>query len=198
VCKQHATYHCKFFNKGYNFTLDLIAIRGLHKMLCTFKVTRAPIIGISELPLGSAETKKTILMWPPWRAAKYTIRGGFPQVQAVVNLVCSSCLWLILTPKVLQLCTDHFVLVSCRSVWMIEACHFFLVPSWNSNTPFYPSIVLRTKECASTFCSSIVFSLGTRIWVPQGVRSASMVALPPPHGISKITLKIGTLPMSQP
>jgi hypothetical protein len=43
---------------------------------------------------------------------------------------------------------------------VIEACHFFLVPSWSSNTPLYPSIVLRARECAPTPCSSVVFSLG--------------------------------------
>ncbi len=35
--------------------------------------------------------------------------GGFPQVRAVVSLVCPCCPWLILAPKVLQLCTNHFV-----------------------------------------------------------------------------------------
>ncbi len=86
--------------------------------------------------------------------------GGFPQVRAVVNLVCPSCSWLVLVPKVLQLGTNHFVLVLCRSVWVIEACHFFLVQSQSSSMPFYPSIVLWAKECAPTFCSSDVFSLG--------------------------------------
>jgi hypothetical protein len=33
--------------------------------------------------------------------------GGFPQVWAVVSLVCPCCPWLILAPKVLQLCTNH-------------------------------------------------------------------------------------------
>ncbi len=42
--------------------------------------------------------------------------GGFPQVQAVVSLVCSCCPWLVLTPKVLQLCTNHLVWVLCRPV----------------------------------------------------------------------------------
>jgi hypothetical protein len=44
--------------------------------------------------------------------------GGFPQVRAMVSLVCLSCPWLVLAPKVLQLCTNHFVLVLCRSVWV--------------------------------------------------------------------------------
>jgi hypothetical protein len=80
----------------------------------------------------------------------------------MVSLVCLNCLWLVLALKVLQLCTNHFVLVLCKSVWVIEACHFFLVPSWNSNMPLYPSIVLRTREHASTLCSFVVFSLGFR------------------------------------
>jgi hypothetical protein len=42
--------------------------------------------------------------------------GGFPQVRAVVSLVCPCCPWLVLAPKVLQLCTNHFVWVVCRPV----------------------------------------------------------------------------------
>jgi len=34
---------------------------------------------------------------------------GFPQVRVVVSLVCPCCPWLVLAPKVLQLCTNHFV-----------------------------------------------------------------------------------------
>jgi hypothetical protein len=34
---------------------------------------------------------------------------GFPQVRAMVNLVSPSCLWLVVAPKVLQLCTNHVV-----------------------------------------------------------------------------------------
>jgi hypothetical protein len=40
--------------------------------------------------------------------------GGFPQVRAVVSLVCPCCPWLVPAPKVLQLCTDHFVWLVCR------------------------------------------------------------------------------------
>jgi hypothetical protein len=86
--------------------------------------------------------------------------GGYPQVWAVMSLVSPSCPWLVLTPKVPQLCINHLVLVLCRSVWVNEACHFFLVPSQNSSTPFYPSIVLRARECASTPCPFTIFSLG--------------------------------------
>jgi hypothetical protein len=66
----------------------------------------------------------------------------------VVSVVCPSCPWFVLAPKVFQLCTNHIVLVLCRSVWVSKSCHFFLVPSWSSNTPLYPSIVLQARECA--------------------------------------------------
>ncbi len=47
--------------------------------------------------------------------------GGFPQVWAVVNLVSPSYSWFILAPKMFQLCTNYFVLVLCRFVWISEA-----------------------------------------------------------------------------
>jgi len=65
--------------------------------------------------------------------------GGFPQVRAVVSLVCPCCPWLVLAPKVLQLCSNHFVWVVCRLVWVTKAYQLFLVPSRSSNTPIYPS-----------------------------------------------------------
>jgi len=49
--------------------------------------------------------------------------GGFPQVRAVVSLVSPICSWLILAPKVFQLCINHLLLVLCRSVWVVDACH---------------------------------------------------------------------------
>jgi len=52
------------------------------------------------------------------------------------------------------------MLVLCKPVWVNKACQFFLVPSWSSSTPLYPSKVLRAREHASTSCSSVVFCLG--------------------------------------
>jgi hypothetical protein len=89
--------------------------------------------------------------------------GGFPQVRAMVSLVNLSCLWLILAPKVLRLCTNHLVLVLCRSVWVVETCQFFLVPSWSSSMPFYPSKVLRARERAPTLYSFVVSSLDSHL-----------------------------------
>jgi hypothetical protein len=70
ACRWHTTYHWKDLDKGYNLSLNLIAIRGLHVKLCAFKVARVPTRGILGV-LG----QKAIWMWPAWRDAKYTIRG---------------------------------------------------------------------------------------------------------------------------
>ncbi len=86
--------------------------------------------------------------------------GGFPQVRVILSLVSPNCLWLFLAPKVLQLCTNHFVLVLCKLVWVVEACQVFLVSSRSSSTPLYPFKVLRTRERAPTLCSFDVFYLG--------------------------------------
>jgi hypothetical protein len=50
-------YRWKALNKGYNFSLDFIAIGGLHAMLWAPKVAGIPFMGISKLPLGSPGTK---------------------------------------------------------------------------------------------------------------------------------------------
>jgi hypothetical protein len=160
VLKQCATYRWKALNKGYNFASDLIAIRGLHRKLCTFKVVGVLVVAISGLPLGNPRTKSHLDVAPMERRRVYYNGegGGFSQVRAVMSLVCSGCPWLVLEPKVLQLCTYRFVLVLCKSVWVSKACHFFLVPSRSFSTPLYPSIVLRATERAPTFCPSVIFN----------------------------------------
>jgi hypothetical protein len=58
ACRWHATYRWKAFNKGYNFILYFISIKGLHAKLWGPKVTRVPTLAISGLPLGNPGTKK--------------------------------------------------------------------------------------------------------------------------------------------
>jgi hypothetical protein len=106
------------FRLGYNFASNLIAIKGLHKNLCALKVVGVRVVGISGHPFGSPRTKSHLDVAPVenYRIYYKGEGGGFPQVRAVVSFVCPSCPWLILTPKMFQLCTNHFVLVLCRSV----------------------------------------------------------------------------------
>jgi len=90
--------------------------------------------------------------------------GGFPQVRGVVSLVCPCCPWLVLAPRVLQLCTNHFVWVVCRLVWMSEACQLFLVPPWSSNTPLYPSKCCELGNVLRLLPLPL-FSTWVHIWV---------------------------------
>jgi hypothetical protein len=73
--------------------------------LCTFKVAGVLIVGISGLPLGSPGTqKKAIWMWPPWRAAEYTIWGkvvASPESRPWWVLWVQNLPWPVLAPKVL-------------------------------------------------------------------------------------------------
>ncbi len=59
-------------------------------------------MGISRLPFGSLETKSHLDVAPVEKRRVYYKgeSGGFPQVQAVVSLVCPNCSWLVLAPKV--------------------------------------------------------------------------------------------------
>ncbi len=92
--------------------------------------------------------------------------GGFPLVWAVVSLMCLSCLWLVLALKVLQLCTNHFVLV-CAGL-----CEWVSLSLLPSPIPKLQHALLLLYSVASqgacfdsfAFCC---FQFGTCIWVPS-------------------------------
>jgi hypothetical protein len=70
--------------------------------------------------------QKAIWMWASWRGTKYTIRGKVmapPKFGPWWILWIWVCSWFVLTPKMLKLCTIRFVLVLCKSMWVINACH---------------------------------------------------------------------------
>jgi hypothetical protein len=123
-CRWRATYRWKALDKSYDFALDRIAIEALHKKLCALKVPGVLVGGISGVPRGSlagVPGEKSYLDVGSVESHRVYYKGeggGFPQVRAVVSLVCPCCPWLILAPKVLQLCTNHFVWVVCRPVWV--------------------------------------------------------------------------------
>jgi hypothetical protein len=125
VCRWRATYRWKVLDEGYNFASDLISIRGLHTKLWAPKVVRIPTVRISWLPLGSRGTKYHLDVGLMERHKVYYKKegGGFPQVWAVVSLMSPNCPWFVLAPKVPLLCTNHFMLVLCRFVWVVDAYH---------------------------------------------------------------------------
>jgi hypothetical protein len=123
MCRWRVTYYWKDLDKGYNFALDLISIKGLLAKLWGPKITGVPTLAILRLPLGSPKTKCHLDVG----LTEYTIRGkvvASPQVWVVVSLVNSSCPWLVLAPKVLQLCINHLVFGLYRLMWVVDACHF--------------------------------------------------------------------------
>jgi hypothetical protein len=125
VCRWCATYRWKALDKGYNFALDLISIRSVHTKLWGPKVAGVPTLGILRFPFESLMTKCHLDVGLMERHRVYYKEEGvgFPQVWVVVSLVSPSCMWLVLAPKVFQLCTNHLVLVLCRSVWVVHVCH---------------------------------------------------------------------------
>jgi hypothetical protein len=76
-----ATYRWKAFDKGYNFALDLISIRGLHVKLWHPKVAGVPTLVISGLPFGGLETKNHLDVGHVGSHRVYYKRegGGFPK-----------------------------------------------------------------------------------------------------------------------
>jgi hypothetical protein len=149
---------------------------------------------ISGLSLGSPKTKCHLDVGLMERHKVYYKGegGGFPQIRTMLSLLSPSCPWLVLTPKVFTLRINHLVLVLNRFVWVVETYQFFLVPSRNSSTPFYPSKVLRTKECASTPYSSVVFSLDSHLSPSRSWEHVIYVVVQmvlPPSKASKLGLQ---------
>jgi hypothetical protein len=139
--------------------------RSVHKLWGS-KVAGVPFGAISGLPLGSPRKNSHLdIAFVESCRIYYKGEGGdFPQVWAVVSLVCPCCPWLVLAPRVLQLCTNHFVWVVCRPVWMSEACQLFLVPSRSSNTSLYPSKCCELGSVLRLLPFSLL-STWAHIWV---------------------------------
>ncbi len=76
------TYRWKALDKGYNFALDLIVIKGFHTKVCAPKVAGIPTMGIPGLPLGNPKTKCHLDVAPMESCREYYKGegGGFHQV----------------------------------------------------------------------------------------------------------------------
>jgi hypothetical protein len=100
---ESATRNWKALDEGYNFALDRVAIG-----LCSREISASKVLGlqpgtISGLPRGSPRKNGHLDATSAASCRVYCKGegGGFPQVRAVVSLVCSCCPWLVLAPKVL-------------------------------------------------------------------------------------------------
>jgi len=142
------------------------------------KLREFQLVRFRDSHMGVPEEKSHLDVGPVERCIVYYKGegGGFPQVRAVVSLVCPCCSWLVLAPKVLQLCINHFMWVVCKPVWVSEACQLFLVTSQSSNMPLYPS---KCCELGSVprFLPLPLSCTWTHFWILQGVGSASQPKL---------------------
>ncbi len=89
ACKWSVNHYWKSLEESYKFVLDLIPIEGLSKELWSRKVPRVQTGIVSGLLLGSPGTKSHLNVGATERCREYYMGegGGFPQVQAVVNLM---------------------------------------------------------------------------------------------------------------
>jgi hypothetical protein len=102
---------CDILLEKYQWVLQfyfrLHCIRGLHTKLWDPKVAGVPTWGISGL-----RGQNAIWMLASWRGTKYTIRG---KVVASAKfgpwwiLWVRGCMWFVLAPKMLKLCTNQLV-----------------------------------------------------------------------------------------
>jgi hypothetical protein len=106
-----ATYHWKYLNKGYNFSSNLISIKGLHKKLWAPKVAKVPTLGMSFA------WQNDIWVLVPWQHTEYTIRG-----KVVASLKSEPwwvlwiyvCSWFIHAPKCFNYALTNLFLVCAR------------------------------------------------------------------------------------
>jgi hypothetical protein len=111
ACRWRATYLRKPLDKGYNFALDLISIRGLHTKLWGPKFRESQLWEFQDSHLGVPE-QNAIWMWASWKGTKYTTRGkvvAFPKSRLWWILWVRVCPCFFLAPKVLQLCTTNLL-----------------------------------------------------------------------------------------
>jgi hypothetical protein len=124
MCRWRATYCWKALDEGYNFASYLISIKGVHGKLWAYKIVGILVVEIWGLPLGNPGTK-CHLMWALWRGTKYTIKGkvvASPKSELWWVLWVRVCPWLILAPKVLQLCTNQLVVWFCA-----DSCEWLML-----------------------------------------------------------------------
>jgi hypothetical protein len=105
------------FDKGYNFSFDLISIKGLHTKLWYFKVVKASILlEFRDSHLG-VPRQNDIWVLALWPGIENTTRWKVvvvPKFRSWWILWVCVCLWFVHAPKVFQLRTNQLV------VWFLH------------------------------------------------------------------------------
>jgi hypothetical protein len=162
TCRWRATYHWKALNKGYNFSLDLTSIIGLHTKLCTPKVVEVPIQGILGLQLGSPRTKWHLSVGHVPMHKKYYKGegGGLGRGESCESMFGHG---LSAHQKCSNYAVTNLLFSLCRFVGIIDP--FVIPPNPHLEALACPSSpkVLRAKEHAPTPCFSVGFSLDSHL-----------------------------------
>jgi hypothetical protein len=106
----HVTYHSKYLDKNYYFSLNLISIKSLHAKLLTPKIVGVP-------------GQNVIWVLIPWPGTKYIIKGKVmvsPKSKPWWILWVYVCPWFVYAPKCSNYALTNLLFGLCRSVWMIE------------------------------------------------------------------------------
>jgi len=121
--------------------------------------------------------QNVIWTWASWRGTKYIIRGkavASPKSGPWWVLWFRVCSWLVLTPKMFKLCTNHLVFgfVQVRvSSWCLS---LFLVPSRSSNMPLYPQGATSQGTCPN----SLLLCCFQFILTFESIKELGSVSLP--------------------
>jgi hypothetical protein len=165
-----------------------MTIRSLLAKLWGSKVAGVPFGAISGLPSGSPR-KNSHLDVASVESCRVYYKGeggGFPQVRAVVSLVCPCCPWLVLAPRVLQLCTNHFGVgcVQARvSEWSLSTLPSPIPELQHAPLPLR---VLWARERALTLPFSTALYLGSHL---SPLRSWECVKLSKTTGVVHVEKK---------
>jgi hypothetical protein len=139
TCRWRVTYNWKALDKCYNFTLNLISIRGLHtkfqeSQLWEFRKPHSGVPGQND-----------IWMLVPWPCTEYTIRGkvvASPKSRLWWVLWICVYSWFVRAPKCSNYTLTNLLFGLCRSMWVIEL--FVNLPS---PIPELQHVALPLKCC---------------------------------------------------
>jgi hypothetical protein len=120
TCRWCATHRWKDFDKGYNFSLDLISIEGLQAKLWAPKVMGVLAVGILGFPLGSPRTKWHLGAGPVARHKVY-YKGevvASPKSGPWWVLWVRVCPWFVRAPKCSNYALINLLFGLCKPVWV--------------------------------------------------------------------------------
>jgi hypothetical protein len=146
--------------------------RSEHKVMCPQscapKLRESQLWEFRDSHLGVLR-QNDIWVLVPSPGMKYFIRGkvvASPKFKSWWVFWDRVCLWLVLALKCSNYVLTNLLFGLCRSVWVVDACHFSYSPSRSFNTPLCPQSAVRHGTCPNFLLFRC--SLHIHIWVYQG------------------------------